>query len=228
MSATPEICSNRRTAARPSRRTVLSGLTLVGLGGLVEAGAVAAPRQPIVTMLGDSITAGYGLAAADALPAQLALALRRLGTPSQVRAAGVSGDTSADGLARVGFSVQADTALCLVALGGNDLLQGGDPKVLSANLRAIIRKLKARNITVVLAGLRAPPAIGAAYAREFDAVYPALAKAERVVLYPNLLDGVALDGRLNQRDAIHPNPAGVKIIAARLAPVIARALKARR
>ncbi len=228
MSATPEICSNRLAPARASRRAVLSGLTLVGVAGLVGTGAMAAPRQPIVTMLGDSITAGYGLAAADALPAQLALALQRLGTPAQVRAAGVSGDTSADGLARVGFSVQADTALCLVALGGNDLLQGVDPKVLSGNLRAIIRKLKARNITVVLAGLRAPPAIGAAYAREFDAVYPALAKAERVVLYPNLLDGVALDSRLNQRDAIHPNPAGVKIIAARLAPVIARALKARR
>ena len=189
--------------------------------------ANAAARTRIVTVFGDSITAGHGLAAADALPARLGQALNRLGANVVVRAAGVSGDTSADGLARVGFSVQADTAVCVVALGGNDLLQGLDPKALRANLLAIVRALKARRIGVVLAGMRAPPAIGAAYAREFDAVYPSVARAEHVPLYPYLLQGVALDSRLNQKDAIHPNPAGVRIIADRLAPVVARALNAR-
>ena len=225
MIATPEIPPPPHRSARPTRRGLLGGLGLA-LAGPRVSGAVARPG--IVTVLGDSITAGYGLAAADALPAQLGLALQRLGAPAQVRAAGVSGDTSADGLARVGFSVQADTAVCLVALGGNDLLQGVDPAVLRENLRAIVRKLKARGIAVVLAGMRAPAAIGAAYAREFNAVFPTLARAEQVALYPYLLDGVASDARLNQRDAIHPNAAGVKIIAGRLAPVVARALGGRR
>jgi acyl-CoA thioesterase-1 len=209
---------------RFSRRGVLGALSCAWLAP--AASAAAKPR--VVTVLGDSITAGYGLAAADALPAQLQQALRRTGDDVVVRAAGVSGDTSADGLARLGFSVQPDTAICLVALGGNDLLQGVEPKALHDNLQAIIRKLKARGVTVVLAGMRAPPAIGAAYASAFDAVYPGLARAEHVALYPYLLDGVALNGRLNQADSIHPNAAGVRVIAARLAPLVARALAAHR
>jgi acyl-CoA thioesterase-1 len=224
MSATAETHSIQSAGLRPTRRAVMAAL-----GFTLGAPAVlAAGRARIVTMLGDSITAGYGLPAADALPAQLAQALKRLGVNAIVRAAGVSGDTTADALARVGFSVQADTEVCLVALGGNDLLQGVDPKTVRANLTAIAARLKAQRITVVLAGMRAPPAIGAAYAREFDAVYPGVARAEQTVLYPYLLDGVALNARLNQKDAIHPNAAGVKIIAARLAPVVAHALNARR
>ena len=224
MTATAEIRSNWRTSARLTRRGLVSALAW----SLAGVPALAAPRPRIVTMLGDSITAGYGLAAADALPAQLAAALKRLGVSAVVRAAGVSGDTSADGLARVGFSVQPDTEVCVVALGGNDLLQGADPKALYDNLRDIARKLKARGVPVILAGMRAPPVIGAAYARQFDAVYPGVAHAEHLVLYPYLLDGVALDSRLNQRDALHPNAAGVRIIAGRLAPVVARTLNARR
>ena len=223
MSATAETHSVRSAALRPTRRAALTALGLA----LSAPTAFAAGRPRIVTMLGDSITAGYGLPAADALPAQLAQALKRLGVNAVVRAAGVSGDTTADALARVGFSVQPDTEVCLVALGGNDLLQGVDPKSVRANLTAIATRLKARRITVVLAGMRAPLAIGAAYAREFDAVYPGVARAEHAILYPYLLDGVALNARLNQKDAIHPNAAGVKIIAARLAPVVARALSAR-
>src|ERR1700722_12992569 len=113
--------------------------------------ALAAAAPPVVTILGDSITAGLGLPAAAALPAQLGLALARLGVATTVRGAGVSGDTSGDGLARLDFSVQADTAVCLVALGGNDLLQGIDPKAMRASLDAIVRRLKARRIGVVLA-----------------------------------------------------------------------------
>jgi acyl-CoA thioesterase-1 len=210
-------------ASRPgqTRRGWLA-TALAAAGTLTTAGTRAAP---VVTMLGDSITAGYGLRAGAALPARLQAALTRLGAQAQVRGAGVSGDTTADGLARVDFSVQGDTALCVVALGGNDLLQGLDPRTTRANLEAIVRRLKARHITVVVAGLQAPRAIGAAYARDFDAVFPAVAHDTGAFLYPDLLAGVARIPSLNQADGIHPNPAGVDIIAARLAPVVARSLR---
>ena len=205
----------------PFTRRAVGALIL----GAAAAPAFAAGKPRIVTMLGDSITAGYGLPARDALPARLEA---RLAPGVRVRSAGVSGDTSAGGAARVDFSVQADTAVCVVALGGNDLLQGLDPKQTKANLDRIIRRLQARKITVVLAGLTAPTAIGRGYAREFGAVYPSLAAQHRVALYPNLLAGVAGDPRLNQRDGIHPNATGVNIIAARLAPVVAKVLATRR
>ena len=204
----------------PVTRRALGALIL----GAAAAPAFAAAKPRIVTLLGDSITAGYGLAARDALPARLEAALAKLAPGTRVRSAGVSGDTSAGGAARVDFSVQKDTAVCVVALGGNDLLQGLDPKQTRANLDRIIRRLQARGITVVLAGLSAPTAIGRNYAREFGAVFPTLARQRGVPLYPNLLAGVAGVPRLNQRDGIHPNAAGVRIIAERLAPVVAKAL----
>jgi acyl-CoA thioesterase-1 len=226
-----------------ARRSTLIGLGSFALAGCGPREGSEAPTAPtatrpvpapagadagsvperVVTMLGDSITAGYGLAAADALPAQLEARLKAMGVRVRVRAAGVSGDTSAGGLARVDFSVEDDTDLCIVALGGNDMLQGVDPATVRANLQAIIDRLKARHIPVLLAGMRAPPQYGA-YAAEFDAVFTELAREDDIVAYPFLLHGVALDRRLNQADGIHPNPAGVKIIAAGLAPVVARAL----
>jgi acyl-CoA thioesterase-1 len=212
---------------RLDRRTLLAlAAALAAAPALIAPPALAAGLKT-VTLLGDSITAGYGLGAADALPNQLALALTRIGANARVRGAGVSGDTTADALARVDFSVQPDTDLCVVALGGNDLLQGVDPKMVEANLTAIVRRLKARRLRVLIAGMRAPVSIGADYARAFNAVFPAVARSEHAGLYPYLLDGVGGDARLNQSDHIHPNPAGVKIIASRLAPVVARALTAR-
>lgn len=194
---------------------------------IAAAGPALAARAKVVTLLGDSITAGYGLPAAQALPAQLHLALMRLGVPNVVRAAGVSGDTTAGGLARVDFSVKKDTDVAVVALGANDLLQGQDPKRVRDNLDGVIRKLQARRLGVVLTGIAAPVEIGGGYAREFNAVFPALARARGVLLYPNLLEGVARRPALNQRDGIHPNARGVQIIAARLAPIVGRALAAR-
>ncbi|MBX3485765.1 arylesterase [Phenylobacterium sp.] len=190
--------------------------------------APAQPRTKVVTVLGDSITAGYGLARAAAFPAQLQAQLARLGAPAAVRAAGVSGDTTAGGLARVDFSVRKDTDLAVVALGANDLLQGQDPRRTRANLDGIIKKLKARRIDVLLAGIDAPVEVGGGYARDFNAIFPALARANGVALYPNLLAGVARTPSLNQADGIHPNARGAAIIAARLAPAVARALAARR
>lgn len=202
-----------------TRRAALAGLAL-----LPAAPALAQARPRIVTVLGDSITAGLGLPRQQALPAVLEAELKRLGKTVRVRGAGVSGDTSAAGLARVDFSVQPDTSLCVVAFGGNDLLQGLDPKRTSSNLDRMISKLQARRIKVVLAGMAPPPALGRSYARDFAGIFPALAKKHGAALYPNLLAGVGGVPRLNQRDGIHPNAEGVRIIARGLAPVVARAL----
>jgi len=204
-------------------RRALFALPLIAAAGP----ALAAPRTKVVTILGDSITAGYGLAVRAAVPYQLQLALTKLGVPALVRAAGVSGDTTAGGLARVDFSVRKDTDLVVVALGANDLLTGQDPKRTRANLDGIIRKLKARRLGVVLTGIAAPTEIGGGYARDFNGIFPALARAHGVFLYPNLLDGVARQPALNQPDGIHPNARGAAIIAARLAPTVAKALAAR-
>ena len=208
----------------------LTRRALVALALAAGASPALAKGARVVTILGDSITAGLGLPAAQALPARLQAAL---GTPpalaARVRGApGFRATPRAGGLARVDFSVQADTDVCIVALGGNDLLQGLDPKATRANLDRIVKRLKARRIGVLLAGIAAPTAIGSGYARDFDAVFPGVAKAEGVPLYPNLLAGVGQIPGLSQRDGIHPNARGVDIIAARLAPVVARALSTRR
>lgn len=205
----------------PTRRVLIAGALAVWPGqGLTQS-------RRVVTVLGDSITAGLGLPSSAALPVQLQAQLRKLGANVVVRGAGVSGDTTAGGLARVDFSVQKDTDVCIVALGGNDLLMGLDPKRTKANLDKIVARLRARKITVVVAGLQPPPVIGRTYAREFQAVFPAVAKAHGALLYPNLLAGVAQVARLNQSDGFHPNAQGVVVIAQGLAPVVARALKAR-
>jgi acyl-CoA thioesterase-1 len=198
---------------------------LLLLPALLAAGPALAAAPRVVTILGDSITAGYGLSAAQAFPARLQDALTKAGAQVLIRPAGVSGDTTAGGLARVDFSVQSDTALCLVALGGNDLLQGVDPKRTAANLDAIISRLQKRHIQVILAGLKPPPAIGRAYAEEFTGLYARLAKAHRLTLYPDLLAGVGPG--LRQHDGLHPNAQGAQVIATGLTPVVLAALKGR-
>ena len=204
-----------------SRRAALA----VALAAL-PAHALAA-RGKVVTILGDSITAGLGLPGRDALPNQLHLALEKLGVPNMVRGAGASGETTADGVGRMDFSIRPDTAVVVVALGGNDLLQGFDPKITRANLDRIITRLKARHMGVVLAGMRAPPELGRGYARDFDAVFAGVAKTHNVAFYPDLLAGVGRNRALNQADGIHPNAKGVAIIAKGLAPVVAKVLATR-
>jgi acyl-CoA thioesterase-1 len=206
-----------------SRRTILAGVV-----ALAAAPAIAAPKTPVVTMLGDSITAGFGLDSADALPARLQAELRQLGSAARVRNAGVSGDTTSAGLRRLDFSVRPDTDVCVVALGGNDLLEGLDPKLVRSNLEKIVNRLQARGVTVVIAGMQAPPALGGDYAVEFNTAFRWAERIPGVITYPFLLDGVAGIRSLNQRDGIHPNAAGVKVIAHRLAPVVAKALTVRR
>ena len=209
----------------PRRRLVLALATALAAAAPA---AAAAPPPPAVTILGDSITAGLGLPAAQALPAQLQAALAARGIAAVVRGAGVSGDTTAGALARTDFSVQADTAVCVIELGGNDFLQSLSPADTERDLRAIVAKLRRRRIAVVLVGGRLPGRTTGAYGREFSAVFPRVAKATGVVFAPDLLRGVMSDPALRQADGLHPDAAGVRLIAARLAPAVARALKAPR
>jgi acyl-CoA thioesterase-1 len=204
-----------------TRRALIASMTAF----LATPAGAGPATPPVVTILGDSITAGLGLAAAAALPAQLQAALARLGVRATVRGAGVSGDTTSGGLARLDFSVQSDTAVCVVELGANDYFQSVEPRVIQANLEAIVRRLKARRIRVVLGANRAPGAGSGAYGRAFDAAFPKAAKATGALLVSDLLKGVLDQPGLRQADGIHPNAAGVRILAARLAPPVAAALK---
>lgn len=211
----------------PNRRSVLAALAALSAPGAAVAGArkpKAPPPASVVAVLGDSITAGLGLTADRALPARLQSALERMGARVQVRGLGVLGDTTGGGLARV-ERVPAETRVCVVALGGNDLLQGVDPSRAKANLRAIIQHLKSRGVRVVLAGVRAPALLGAAYAQRFNAIFPDLAREQGVFYAPDFFTGVIGVSRYMQRDGIHPNADGARVIAERLAPVVAQALR---
>lgn len=209
-----------------NRRHLLTGLAALGAPGM----AFATPRKkgpppsPLVTVLGDSITAGLGVATDLALPARLQSALDRMSVHARVHGFGVLGDTTLGGLSRV-ERVPAGTTVCVVALGGNDLLQGAEPSWTRANLQAIIQHLKERNIRVVLAGMRAPALLGVDYARRFTQIYPEVARQEGVFYAPDFFTGVIGVSRFMQRDGIHPNAEGARIIAERLAPVVAQALK---
>lgn len=205
-----------------SRRSLILAAALAPLQAWAASARVA---PPVVTVLGDSITAGLGLPMAQALPAQLQQALMQLGVRAQVRGAGVSGDTSAGGLARADFSVQSDTAVCVIELGANDYLQSVDPAETERNLAALIVKLQRRGIKVVLAGGELPARASGAYGRQFAALYPRLAHRLHVALAPDLLAGVEDNPAMKQADGLHPNARGVQLICARLAPVVAQALR---
>ena len=206
---------------------------IAGLAGVLaltaEDSAGGAPVK--IVALGDSLVAGYGLPANAAFPVQLEKALNAKDVAVEIANAGVSGDTSSGGLGRLDWSVPDGTDAVIVTLGANDMLRGLDPKVTRDALTQIVQKLKARKIEVLLTGMQAAPNMGPDYARAFNTIYPDIAKAEGVLLYPFYLDGVAGDAKLNQRDGIHPTEAGVAAIVQRVLPVagelVAR-VKARR
>jgi acyl-CoA thioesterase-1 len=184
--------------------------------------ALAQPSRPLrLLMLGDSITAAYGLARDQGLPARLEAALRAKGRQVTVIDAGVSGDTTAGGRSRLDWALADRPDAVIVALGGNDGLRGVDPRSTRANLKAVLGTLKARNLPTMLAGMLAPPNLGGDYGRDFAAVFQDLARENPdVVFYPFLLDGVAGEAALNQPDRIHPNPQGVEEIVRRMTPVV--------
>jgi acyl-CoA thioesterase-1 len=184
-------------------------------------GVRAADDRPVkIVVLGDSLSAGLGLPADAAFPERLAQALKAKGIAATVANAGVSGDTASGGLGRLDWSVPDGTSAVIVELGANDALRGIDPRVTKAALDGILTKLRDRHIFVLLAGMQAPRNMGADYVQAFDAIYPALASAHRVVFYPFFLEGVATDAKLNQADGLHPTAAGVDVIVARILPLV--------
>ena len=190
---------------------------------LISAPAAA---DRVVVAIGDSLTAGFGLAPADALPAVLERRLRAGGLEVRVVNAGVSGDTTAGGRARLDWALPSRVDLVILALGANDMLRGIAPATARGNLDAMLARLAERGIPVLLAGMRAPLNLGTDYARAFDAIYPELAARYGVPLYPFLLEGVAFRAELNLDDGLHPNAAGVARIVDGLAPMVRAALRA--
>ena len=204
---------------------VLKALTLsftlmaTSLGGL-SGPSQAAPSPCRISMLGDSLTASYGIPLDQGLPAQLERALNDAGRHCEVLDAGVSGDTSAGGLARLDWVLADQPSHVIVELGANDGLRALPVDQMRDNLDAIIRRLKDEDIPVLLAGMLAPPNLGKAYGEAFAAVFKELAENHAIPLYPFILDGVAGDPSLNQPDQIHPTANGVAIIVERLLPMV--------
>jgi acyl-CoA thioesterase-1 len=197
---------------------------LIAAGVAFAAGPLAAAPVTIVA-LGDSLTAGYGLAPGEAFPEQLQASLRARGHDVMVVNAGVSGDTASGGLARLEWSVPAEANAVIVELGANDMLRGIDPAVTRRALAEIVAKLKARGQSVLLAGMKASVNMGPEYAEAFDRIYPEVAKEQAVPLYPFFLEGVAANRALNQEDGMHPTAEGVARIVEAIVPAVERLIR---
>jgi acyl-CoA thioesterase-1 len=190
----------------------------------IQLASPAMGRPVRLLVLGDSLTAGHGLSHADGFQAQLAAALAAAGREVQIVDGAVSGDTTADGRARLGWVLGDGADAAIVELGANDGLLGLDPKTMDANLTAILDTLAARHIPVLLSGMYAPPNMGPEYTQAFTAVFERLRQRPGVLFDPFFLEGVAEVAALNQDDGIHPNPEGVRRIVARLLPLIEKLL----
>lgn len=204
------------------RLTIALALTLLPLSALAQSGVTT------IVAFGDSLTAGYGVTKNESWPSVLARSLKSSGQNIRIVNAGVSGDTTAGGRARLAWSLGGATGapdIVIVALGGNDALRGLSPEQARQNLDAILTELNKKSIRVLLAGMLAPPNLGVEYQRAFRALYRDLATKHKVAFYPFILDGVAADPALNQPDGIHPNAEGHAIIAARIEPYVRALLK---
>ena len=205
-----------------SRRRIAVALC----GALLVAGSTPAPgaHVPEIVAFGDSITAGLGLPPDSALPARLEAKLHDQGITARVVNAGVSGDTTAGGVARLDWMLGEKPDLVILELGANDALRGIDPKTVRANLETMIDKIQASGTKLLLLGMKAPPNWGEDYQQAFDRIYPELADAHHVPLVPFFLEGVAMDPSMNQADGLHPNEKGVAVIVGHVAPEIAKLL----
>ncbi len=181
--------------------------------------------QTRLLVLGDSLTAGYGLPANQAFPARLEQALGEKGYEVQVLNAGVSGDTTAGGLARLDWALADNPDAAIVELGANDGLRGINPAATRANLDAIVGRFAAKGIPVMVAGMLAPPNLGRDFSRDFNAIFREVAAKHDALLYPFFLEGVATNAQLNQGDGIHPNARGVDIIVAGILPTVIKLLE---
>lgn len=199
----------------PRFKHILSGILLV----LAFIGpATAAPIK--ILAFGTSLTQGYGLPPGTEFTVMMQQKLKAAGIDATIINAGVSGDTSSDGLSRLDWSLADHPDAAIVEMGSNDALRGIDPALTEKNISAMLGKFKAAHVPVLLLGMKAPRNLGPEYEKAFDPIYPKLAKEYGVLLYPFVLDGVVLNPKLNQADGIHPNPAGVKIIVDRMFPYV--------
>lgn len=203
-------------------------------GEAAAASVTAAPKPaapvaagPTVVFLGDSLTAGLGLGEEAAYPALVGRRLAERGRPVRIVNAGVSGDTSAGGLARVDWLLSLEPEILVLALGANDGLRGQPVASIEANLREIVRRARAAGVQVVLAGMKMPPNYGPEYTRDFEALYARLARELDLPFLPFLLEGVAADPKLNQEDGIHPTAEGQRRIAELVAEVLQPLIAAR-
>jgi acyl-CoA thioesterase-1 len=196
---------------------------LLVLSLMVSTARGEAAGTPVkILMFGTSLTQGLGLPPGTELPAVLQAKLAAAHVQAKVINAGVSGDTSADGLSRIDWSLADKPDAAIVELGSNDALRGIDPAITEKNIGAVLAKLEAARVPVLLLGMKAPRNLGPEYVGRFDAIFPHVAARYRDMLYPFALEGVALDPKLNQADGMHPNPAGVQVIAAHLFPYVRR------
>jgi acyl-CoA thioesterase-1 len=185
-------------------------------GAMSEASAQSSPMRIIA--FGDSLTAGYGLPPKNAFPVRLAAALKARGHNVAIINAGVSGDTTAGGLARLDWAIPDDADGVIVELGANDALRGLDPALARKNLEAIITRIKAKGADILLTGMRAPRNYGPEFTRAFDRIFPEFAKKHDLLFYPFFLEGILLNSALNLDDGIHPNARGIDVIVQGILP----------
>ncbi|MBV6657758.1 MAG: arylesterase [Devosiaceae bacterium] len=213
--------STAQLLAPPKTRVAVRLLALLLLAGALLGLPQQARAEPItIVALGDSLTAGFGLAPGEGFPARLEDELLAKGYDVRVLDAGVSGDTTSGGLARLEWSLDPATDAVIVELGGNDALRGISPDVSEQSLDGILATLEERNLPTLLAGMLAPPNMGADYGEAFNGIYPRLAERYDVVYYPFFLDGVAAEPSLNLPDGIHPTAEGIDLIVSRILPYV--------
>src|SRR5260370_19349976 len=221
-----------QTFAGASLFTIAWAAAILGAAFIAALPLGASERPVKIVALGDSLTAGLGLAPEQTFPAKLGQALRQKGIAVEMVNAGVSGDTASDGASRLDWSVPNGTDAVILELGANDALRGIDPKLTRAALEKILRRLNERPVAVLPAGMRAPRNLGTAHVEAFDAGIPELAATYRVVFYPFFLDGVATERGLNQPDGLHPTAAALDVIVTMMLPkieeLVARVRTARR
>ena len=183
---------------------------------------LAVTAQPVKKLMifGDSLTAGYGLKKKESFSEKLAIALKGKGLNIRILLSSISGDTTAGGRSRLDWALAEKPDAFILELGANDSLRGIDPSVTRNNLEIILKKLKKNDVKILMAGMLAPPNLGKEYSIEFNSIYSSLAKKYNILLYPFFLEGVAAVPKLNQKDGIHPNSAGVDEIVRRILPIV--------
>src|ERR1044071_2295102 len=214
--------SSCRQGAATSHSRMSCGAIALLLAGSLLAAVPAGARNPEILAFGDSLTSGYGLPPDESFPARLEAKLRAEGITARVVNAGVAGDTTAGGLARLDKALADKPDLVILELGANDALRAIDPPAVRANLEKMIAKIKASGAKLLLAGMKAPPNWGEEYQRDFERIYRELADAHDISLHPFFLEGVAMETELNPQDGLHPNERGVAIVVDRIAPLVAK------